>query len=685
MLKSVTRKAFDLILIASLASLVGAFNVFLIATWFTGSGPANLGSIEVSYVSMAKFLVSNWPHLSWAPFWYLGFPFHLFYTPVLPVLVAILKVLKNVSFWHAYRMISGAGFVLGPVSLFFLVLYLSRNKIAALTSGILYSIMPSIFNFILPSGEVRGDSFTQEFLDPRRLVNLARWGEGPHTFSLIFLPLAGLFFVKALKERKPLDILLAAVFVALTALTNAVGLYALALLLAAIFIVYLFFCPKKRSGNFWVTVLTALFSYGLAAFWYNFSFIGTFFGESGGVLGNWLSMFPWGWFFLTGVVFIALFILKKFLKDKAISAVFLWTLSLFSIVAVYYFSAPSGFSEERIELAPQALRYMTEVDMGIAALVGLLIGYLAKKLSERIKVAGMLFNIVLGGLIVFACVSYGLRYAPVARSWVEAKVDLEETGEKKIADWLTNNVDNKKGERVFLAGNYGFYLNYFSDVWQLRGGLYQAMSHPWPGHIYYQMMMGRDPEIAQAWLKVINSKYIVVFPGSEYKVLEKFESLSLFASVDSNLIYEVPISNASPVKIVDVKGMINLALPKKADDKQPLLAYADWLEKIKTQDATFEKINNDLYKIKARVEQGEGVLVQMTNDKGWRATSPQGSIRILPDPLGFFVLIPSGAGEYEITLSHGRTLTLWFGYLVSLATIIFAAWYGLLKKGELKT
>lgn len=668
---TVIKKTIDRILLLSLALLILGFNLYLVWDWLWGDGPANLGSIEVSYVSMAKFLINNRPHLSWAPFWYLGFPFHLFYTPILPVLVAVIKSVTQASFWQAYRWISGAGLVLGPVSLFFMVWYLSKNKIAALISGILYSIMPNIFYFILPSGEVKKDSFTPEFFDPRRLVNVARWGEGPHIFSLVFLPLAGLFFFKALKEKNKLSIFLAAFFIGLTAMTNAVGFYGLVLFLASIFVIKMFFSPKGRKRNLILTLLMGVLTYGLVAFWYNLSFIGNFFGESGGVLKNWLNIFPWGLLFLIGGFFLLLFILKVVIRNEAIAAVFLWALVLLVIVAVYYLSAPPEFWQKRIELAPQALRLMTEVDMGLAALLGLVFGAITNSLTKKNKILGNFLALILGGGLVAVCFIYGWSYAPAVKESIQAKVKLEETEEKKIADWASANLDSTKGERLFLTGNFAFYLNYFSDVWQLRGGLYQAMTHPWPEHIYYQLRMGKDGKLAKAWLKIINAKYAIVDASSEIKYKGKFNILSLSEKLGESQIYRVPLANSSPVKIVNLKAMGELGAPLKADEKEPIFAYLDWFEQINPQKATFEKINNDHYLIKAKVGEGEGILVQMAYDQGFRATSNHGNCWVKKDPLGFMVLFPPKPGEYEVVLKHGRTWKIWLGYLISLGTILF--------------
>lgn len=652
---------------------ITAFNIFLFYPWFLGSAPANLGSIEVSYVSMAKFLVSNWPHLSWAPFWYLGFPFHVFYTPILPVSIALLHVFGNVDFWQAYRIFTGLGLVLAPVSLFFMVLTLSKDRMAALASAVFYSIAPSIFYFILSSGEVKADNFGSPLLDPRRIVNLARWGEGPHIFSLIFLPLAGLFFFKALNDRRKTSVLSAVFFIALTALTNAIGLYALAVLLFSIFVVELFFEAKDRFEVLARSIFIAVFTYGLLAFWYNLSFMKTFFGEGGGVVQNWLNMMPWGIAFLLGGLFLLLFIFKKTINDKASSAVFLWAICVFTIVAVYYLSAPPEVWQERVELAPQALRYVLEVDMAIAALVGILIALLAKKTSVKNQIAGRGIGLFFSLAVLAFSLGYGFIYAPSSWKILGNQIDLEQSAEKKMADFFAQSVDSGKGERIVSAANYAFYLNYFTDIWQLRGALYQAKTHPWPEHIYYQLRIGKDPEIVQAWLEAINAKYIAVVPGGEYEEKEKFKMLPLLATLeDGSLIYEVPIVNSSPVKIVNLSPMEDLQIPKKGDDKEPIMAYASWIKEIPDQTAGFQKINNDLYKIKANLRSGEGLLVQITSDGGWRAQSPGGKIAIKKDPLGFFVLIPSRAGEWEITLTHGKTTDVWLGYLITLITFVLA-------------
>lgn len=669
------KKIFFLILGIIISLAILGINLFLIFPWFSGSGPVNLGSIEVSYVSMGRFIVDYFPHLSFAPYWYFGFPFHLFYTPLLPILEAILAK-YGIGLWQAYRILTGAGFALAPVSLFLFVWYLTKKIIPGILAAFGYTFLPTLFYFVLSSGEVAQDVISSDFLDPRRLVILARWGEGPHIASLAFLPLAGLFYLRVLESKKVLDLIFAALFIGLTALTNAVGFYGLIILLLAIFFSGLVERGQDTQEVLRKSLVAAGLSYGMIAFWYNLSFISSFFGEGGGVLKNYIFLFPWGYIFLFLAIVVLFYFFKK-VNNRAITISFIWFLLSFLIVYIYYSSAPPAFSEQRLELAPQALRLMTEVDMALAVLLASMVGVVMSFLEKRGKKIGWLIGNLIGLTLISGLLTYGYLYFPYGQKAVSEEVDLRETGEYEIAQWLDKNVDQKKGERVYLAGNYGFYLNYFTDVWQLRGGLYQAQTHPWPEHIFYQINHGEDKEIALPWLKAANIRYLVVnTAGSreiyqDFKNPEKFKDLEVSYQNQGDIIYEVPLKDTSPVKVIDLGRISDLVPPKKADDKRPLFAYTNWLEE--SSPALFEVVNNDLYKIKARLNQGEGILVQMTYDKGFKAKSGQGDLKIIKDPLGFMVLVPPKPGEYEIDFSHGHTWKIWLGYLTTLLTVLIVA------------
>ncbi|HLD11485.1 MAG TPA: hypothetical protein VJB91_01090 [Patescibacteria group bacterium] len=674
-------------------------NHSLMSNWLTGMGPSDQGSIEVSYISMARFLVEFFPNLSWAPYWYFGFPFHLFYTPVLPILTALTHQLFQMDYWQAYRILTGVGYLGAPVSVFLFTWYLVKKGIAGFFAGIVagigYSLFPTIFYFVLKTNEVLNDRMT-DFLEPRRFVLLQRYGEGPHTLALVFLPLGALFFLKTLRDGSRISSFLAAFFIGLTALTNAIAFFALVVLLLLLYFGRITM-PKVDAGSTLVkAMLAAIVTYGLIAFWYNTSFMSTFFTEGGGAGKNLLNLFPWGFvggFFLLLLIYVAA---KRFLKNEALLTPFLWFAVFYEIIFVYYTSAPPELFEQRLEFAPQAIRYLTEVDMALSifvgAVVGTLVGFFTEKKSFLLRgvgiciggaavVSAFLFPWYLSSYLNHASLSeYSFqRLASTFQEAAKQKVKLEQTGEYEMSQYLTTLVDKNKGERVFVAGNYGFYLNYFTDIWQLRGGLYQASTNRWPEHIYYLVRFWIDPETTTAWLKAGNISYIVVNSSSsrnsmkEYREFEKFKTLPSVYEKNGDTVYRVPLVQQSPVKIVPLEGRSSLTTPKKADDKKPLFAYIDWIESEKdaSKEVRFTMNNHDNYQIQATVGEHEGVLVQMTYDSGWRVKSAQGKVKKEKDPLGFLLLRPEKPGTYEIALTHGPKVSQYIGWGITLLTTCF--------------
>ena len=642
-----------LVLFFALLGILGIFyiNYHVISSWFGKNGPANIGSIEVSYVSMGRF-IGDYGFSSWAPFWYLGFPFHLFYTPIVPFLEFILHTSTRMPLWTSYRLLTGVAYIVAPISLFFLGWKLGKRWIGGLVAGLFYSVGPTVFYFL--NQEVASDRFSTQFLDPRRFTVLVRWGEGPHMFSLMFLPLAALFFVHFLEHRSwrgsILWFLLSAVFLGLTALSNAIGLFASVFLLCCMLFV---FVAQERGKlrealrwGVWLFVLTL----GMISFWYNFSFISNFFGEGKRTGTMLFSLFPWSWLAIGLVVGAVFFGIRRFLRDFfGIAVALLWFGALFFVVYYYYAS--------RVELLPQALRYMTEVDMGVSLLIGVTIGTLVDRLARRWSRLTVITDF-LGLVCIAAAIVYVQPFLPVAQKVSGSVVDIAKTREAKIASWLIQHIDQKKGERVFVPGNYGFYLNYFSDVWQVRGGLFQAATHPWPDHIYYQLANGSDPEIARAWFTATNVKYAVITtPGSselyrDIKNLERFQKFFKAYEEAGDNIYAIPQARPSLAKAVQLSVMERLVLPVKADDKQPLLAYAEWVEQ-GGNDMELTVVNHDTYAIAGTVRQGEGILVQMTYDNGWRAKDSVSGAYIHKgrDPMGFLVLYPS-IGRVDILLKQ---------------------------------
>jgi hypothetical protein len=668
-------------------SLIIYLNYLQIEGWFGGVGPASIGSIEVSYVSMGRFLV-DYGLRTWAPFWYLGFPFHLFYTPLLPFLEAFIHNVSGMQLWETYRLITGAAYILGPVSVFVLGWVLSRRWLGGLISGVLASISPSIFYFVLPStrdsvrGEMAADRFSADFWDPRRFTVLVRWGEGPHLLSLVFLPLAASFFVISLRRRSFLALVTASIFFMLSALSNALGMMGTVLLCLTITFCYFAQHAEERIKTaLWIIFLLFL-GFGYTSFWYNLSFIANFFAEGGGTANVLMSLFPWGWLGMGLLVLLLFLIFSKFIKDLGIAASLVWFLGLFCVVYVYYASAPAELSNQRLELLPQALRYSIQVDMALSVLIGVAVATLVRFIGKRYKIAEVVLTILLGTLTLGSFI-YIRPFVLSAEIVTSNQVDLSKTREYSIAKMLEKNVSSTRGERVFIPGNYGFYLNWFTDIWQHRGALFQAATHPWPDHIHYQMANGDDADIARYWLKAINAKYAVIptIESSELyheiKNLQRFDEYELVYNKYGDKIFRVPLLRPSIAKAVNLAQMQEIETPVKADDEERLVKYVRWVERSAIGEGSFTMVNHDSYTVSGKLDEGEALLIQMTADSGWKAIESRTgkNIRTGKDPLGFLMIYPE-KGDYDIKIIHTRPWQLWLGYATTLITLVFTCWYG---------
>src|SRR3990167_5967208 len=350
--------------------LIAYLNFAIIRYWFSGEFNQNLSSIEISYIQMAKFWSEGGiAGPGWQPLWYLGYPWHVFYTPLLPFLEVLLNTLFNFSFAHAYRLLTGAGYVLAPVSLYFFVWQLAKSKTGAFVAALMYSLAPSVISVIFK--EVGADVISN-FIEPRRFTILVRWGEGPHTLALVFLPLFGFFLVRFLQKSKFVDLVAASLFLGLAALTNAIVIWVAILLLAAFFL-----SETAQESAQYIKVIkrvlaVVILGFGLVAFWYNLPFMQTFFKEGGGAINNWVSLFPWVLIPLGLVGFLIVYAVNKLTGSfKGVGFSIFWFFSLFAIVFIYYASG-----EDRIEYVPQALRLNTEVDMALSVLAGVVISNL---------------------------------------------------------------------------------------------------------------------------------------------------------------------------------------------------------------------------------------------------------------------------------------------------------------------
>ena len=692
-----------------IVAAIGYFNFSLIRNHFIGDFNQNIASIEISYIQMAKFWSDSGGSL-WQPLWYLGYPWHVFYTPLLPFLELIFHNLFDFSFAHAYRVLTGIGYVIAPISTFFFVWQIAKSKSGAAISAFVYSIVPSLIAFLF--NEVAQDSISG-MLEPRRFTILVRWGEGPHTLALAFVPVFGLFVSRYLESFKFRDLLFASIFLGIAALTNAIALWACAVLLLAFVIGKMAESganviaggnepnfvidhtggreiAKQRDSHDFVKitkkVVGILFlTWGLVAFWYNPASFGTFFAEGGGAFSNWAAMFPWGILVLV-VAAVGIFMLVKKFFGKLAGLPFsvFWFLMMFGIVYTYYASGDS-----HLEYVPQALRLNTEADLAFSVLVGVTISRLFLFLISM-ESYGKIVGWISASIVVSVCaLPIGLLGFKLLGALPEVTKPLEQsqagditkTAEYKVATRL-KELSEGTDQRVFAPGNYGFWLNFFEPVPQIRGALYQSSTHFWPEHIYYQVTNGNDGNISLAWLKIANiGKLVFTTIGSgetykDYKVpQDKFDRvLKQISNESGDVFFDVPLANDSLAKVVDARTLEGLKRPFNAIDDQPINEYVDWIEQYSDRKIKFSQLRRDHYRITGEVREGEAVLIQSTYDSGWSVKQNRGQTgewKIKRDPFDFMVLIPKRGGQFEADLVYGKPLVVYFGYLVTFMTIGF--------------
>lgn len=653
-------------------------NIILVWPLFKGGYTSELGSIESVFIADARFISENFPNLSWNPYWYTGFPFHLFYTPLLPYLMVFLHFLfVKVPLESWYRILIGFFYAATPVSVYFLGRYLLKNTAAGFLSGMIFAFAPTFGYLIF---ELFGTGEIYQFA-PWRFLTLILYGEGGHIIGLFFLPLALLFTFKTLREGALLNYLVASAFIALVALTNIIALIALAIMLIIVFLV-------ESMGQHWLrkmsrAFLLFLYSFGLVGFWYNLSFIkaslsiGT--GTLGGGFGDIYFRFLPFLFLFIPVIFLFTILTKK--ENWKLPLILISWITLFFASAYFWFN-------KEIMLLPQPNRYLLEMDMAAAIFIawGVLLG-VSKIITQKLNFVSQVGIFFLGLL----CLFFPLQYWPRVWEVATKHPDITQTSEYRVASWLKNNT---QGERVFATGSTAFWLNTFTDIPQIRGGN-DGLASPWILHGVYQINtgenapVGKEAKTAISWLRIFNVSYLVVnTPESteifhDYKSPERFsESPDLIQLVDlkRDVVFKVPLLQPSLAQVVSKTNYFNLKALKNAVDYQALQDYLLYIDNNKLPGANFVWLKNGEAKITANIGKDQGIAVQIPYNQGWQAVNGQEQIAIKKDPLGFMYLDVKTMGEVEITLVWKRTWDMWWGYFLTLVTLLGFLAYPKLEK-----
>lgn len=642
-----------------------ALNAALVFPLFWGGYTRDMGSIESSWLTDARFIAENFPHVSWDPLWYMGIPYRLTYPPALPYMMAGLHFLSGLSIATAYRDLTAVFYVWIPVSLFFFVYYVTRRRYPATIAALVYSIAPS-FSYVIP--DVRNDAASFGYA-PWHLIVLLRYGEGPHISSLALSPLAALGLMHAMRRPSLRNIVLASLAMSAVALINVIGLFALAVILLVVIV------SEMIVGNGGRKLKTALscvlLTYGLCAFWYNLSFLRTWLTYGGGEspLGNLAGNLP----ALLVIAIVALAIPMIFFRGKAERQAALvvggWLLA-FSIITFAWYGM-------RIMLGPQGNRYMPEMNFGAAMAIGMVIAWAGRKLwQHKVKWAG-LGRVAIALVVLVIIVLGSMPFLQVAHTVTRPTPDITSTSEFQVAHWLA---DHANGQLVYATGSHSFWLNVFTNVPQIRGGADQGATNPWWAQVSYQINKGENGTIAVLWARALSVRYIVVSsPGSadvfqDYSYPSKFEGLLPRVYNASGMsIYEVPLKQPGLVQVIDLTAYNRLLPIRDVMDTDHLSRYVEHVEQ-SSPVSNYHFVSNDQLEFETDlVGSDQGVLVRMTYDPGWQVYCNDQQVQTRQDLAGFILVEPQSQGHCHFLVKRVPTWDEWLGYGLTALTLVALA------------
>lgn len=593
-----------------------------------------MGSIEGAYIGLSRWIMERPGELGWFPLWYGGIPYQNTYPPLLHFLVAATAALLNVSPARAHHLVGGVAYILGPVTLYWLARTLSCDRLRSLLAALAYSLVAPSGLLIPAVAQDMGTAF-----GPRRLQALVVYGEGPHVLSLALLPLTVLALHRCLERFRPARVLVAALAVAVVALTNWLGAFALAVAVAAYLAAH-----ADRFGLQGVVRAGAvgLLAYSLAAPWIPPSTIAAIRRNAQYTVGHypmaaWQAA-AWGLLLVFAAGLVLLLRRRGLEPFRVFAALFAAVMGTITLTGAWFGR----------HLVPQPERYHLEMDFGLALVAAFAPTAGLGRLSAPVRRA--LVAAVLAAALILANANAGL-----ARSWIRP-IRIADAMEYQVARWLAENLP---GRRVFATGSVRFWLNAFANNPQLGGGFDQGIINPMIPKVTFGIPYTQgDGERCARWLRVYGIDAIVVSGPATANAYRDYRDAGKFEGVlperwrrGDDVIYEVPRRHPALAHVIP-RGAVVERPPLYIEDVEAILGYHAALEEAATPPATFRWRGTQAADIEAVVEPGQVISVQISYHSGWRATSNGRPARLFADGLGLMVIEPACAGSCRVELVY---------------------------------
>ncbi len=256
-------------------------------------------------------------------------------------------------------------------------------------------------------------------------------------------------------------------------------------------------------------------------------------------------------------------------------------------------------------------------------------------------------------------------------------VHPERRVEYQITDWMAKNLPDS---RAVATGSIRFWYDAWHDLPQLGGGSEQGLLNPVVMPAHWELVLGPDAGPGIAWMQAMGVDAVIV-PGErsseiyhDWKYPKKFAGALpvIHDSGKDETIYRVPRRFPWRARVVETKRITGLRTPAGSTDFNAVNAYVDAIEKGPAEPARVERLGTDAMRIRARVGEGQAVLVQESYDPAWVASSAGTVVEIRKDPMGF-MLLNAPPGEHEIRLEFHMPLENIAGWFITAWTVIAMA------------
>lgn len=110
------------------------------------------GDDAYGHLTRIRFLLDNWPHVSWYPNWHCGFPLYLWYGPLPHYLAALAVKVTNWSIEFSLNFLYAVSVSMMGVGLYGLSYEITKNHDAALVTSLLTCSLPPLWGLVVFGG-----------------------------------------------------------------------------------------------------------------------------------------------------------------------------------------------------------------------------------------------------------------------------------------------------------------------------------------------------------------------------------------------------------------------------------------------------------------------------------------------------------------------------------------------------